>query len=296
MYLPQDEREVFTTAAKVMHHPLFNALFREQQIVGVPRDIFFSVSNVVLVFTDIVDSTRLYTNLGDGKAFRLVRKHFQVLFASFIKRGGRVVKTIGDAVMASFITGRAALEAVAEAMELLPTIGPRPDNDQSLEIRVGVHCGNATIVPLNGINDYFGQTTNIAARVQSVAKASECFVTKAVLNNSDAMNCYKDIVARGSNFRSTPATELSLKGLEHKVQARGFRWEKRHKSRRSTDATGSSFTSVATYANRTDHTRISFRDIESEFDNSISITVFDRPAESGRRSSNLDATHEGDHE
>jgi len=293
MYLPQDEREVFTTAAKVMHHPLFNALFREQQIVGVPRDIFFSVSNVVLVFTDIVDSTRLYTNLGDGEAFRLVRKHFQVLFASFIKRGGRVVKTIGDAVMASFITGRAALEAVSEAMELLPTIGRRPDNDQCLEIRVGVHCGKATIVPLNGINDYFGQTTNIAARVQSVAKASECFVTKAVLDNSDTMDCYKEIVAPATNFRSTPATELSLKGLEHKVQARGFRWEKRHKSRRTTDATGSSFTSVATYANRTAHTRISFRDIESELDNSISISLFDRPAESGRRSSNLDATWEG---
>jgi len=123
-----------------------------------------------LVFTDIVDSTRLYTNLGDGEAFRLVRKHFQVLFAAFIKRGGRVVKTVGDAVMASFVTGKAALLAVADAMELLPTVGHRPDNHQYIEIRVGVHCGKATVVPLNGVNDYFGQTTNIAARVQSVAK------------------------------------------------------------------------------------------------------------------------------
>ena len=75
-----------------------------------------------------------------------------------------MVKTIGDAVMASFTTGRAALKAVSEAMELMPTIGRRPDNDQYVEIRVGIHSGQATVVPLNGVNDYFGMTTNIAAR------------------------------------------------------------------------------------------------------------------------------------
>jgi hypothetical protein len=175
LYLPQDERDLYTPSSKVMHHPIFNALFQEQQVVAVPKDIFFSISNVVLVFTDIVDSTRLYTNLGDGEAFRLVRKQFQILFSAFIKRGGRVVKTIGDAVMASFTTGRGALLGVADAMELLPTIGRRPDNQQYIEIRVGVHCGKATVVPLNGVNDYFGQTTNIAARVQSVAKGESYF-------------------------------------------------------------------------------------------------------------------------
>jgi class 3 adenylate cyclase len=77
--------------------------------------------------------------------------------------------------MASFTTGRGALLGVADAMELLPTIGRRPDNQQYIEIRVGVHCGKATVVPLNGVNDYFGQTTNIAARVQSVAKGESYF-------------------------------------------------------------------------------------------------------------------------
>jgi hypothetical protein len=49
-----------------MHHPIFNALFQEQQIVAVPRDIFFSVSNVVLVITDIVDSKYLMFCTGDA--------------------------------------------------------------------------------------------------------------------------------------------------------------------------------------------------------------------------------------
>ena len=188
VYLPEEERTGYTSASKVIHHPIFNSLFQERQVVSVQKNVFLSISKVVLVFTDIVDSTKLYASLGDGDAFRLVRKHFQVLFGAFTRNGGRVVKTIGDAVMASFTTGRAALTAVSEAMQLLPTIGRRPDNDNHIEIRVGIHCGQATVVPLNGVNDYFGQNVNIAARVQSVAKASECFVTETV--SKEGFICY----------------------------------------------------------------------------------------------------------
>lgn len=291
MFLPQEERDIYTPASKVMHHPIFNALFHEQQVVAVPKDIFFSISNVVLVFTDIVDSTRLYTNLGDGEAFRLVRKHFQVLFAAFIKQGGRVVKTVGDAVMASFTNGRAALQGVADAMELLPTIGRRIDTGHFIEIRVGVHAGRATVVPLNGVNDYFGQTSNIAARIQSVAKASECFVSQAVLDSSpDSLECYREIISPGTRFSSTPATELSLKGVEHKVHARGFRWVKRRPSDVS-----SSFSSVNTYTNRLEHTRVSFREMDDDCD-ARTMRLFERPAESGRRNSNMDPTIEHEDE
>ena len=103
-------------------------------------------SNCTLFNTIAVDSTKLYASLGDGVAFKLVRKHFQVLFGSFTRNGGRVVKTIGDAVMASFTNGRAALMGVSEAMELLPMIGLRPDTGNFLEIRVGIHSGQAMVV------------------------------------------------------------------------------------------------------------------------------------------------------
>ena len=79
VYLPEEERAVFTSAAKVIHHPTFNALFEHSQVVAVQRNVSLSISNVVLVFTDIVDSTKLFASLGDGPAFGLVRKHFQVL-------------------------------------------------------------------------------------------------------------------------------------------------------------------------------------------------------------------------
>mmetsp|Transcript_19849 Transcript_19849/g.42591 ORF Transcript_19849/g.42591 Transcript_19849/m.42591 type:complete len:802 (-) Transcript_19849:65-2470(-) len=265
MHLPEDERSPYTSAAKVIHHPIFNALFQDNQVVSVQKNIFLSVSNVVLVFTDIVDSTKLYASLGDGPAFKLVRKHFQVLFGAFTRNGGRVVKTIGDAVMASFTTGKAALSAVSEAMILMPTIGRRPDNNNYVEIRVGIHSGQATVVPLNGVNDYFGQTANIAARVQSAAKASECFVTEAVLATQDARDAYKEITGPGASFKLTPLTELMLKGVDGKVHARGFRWLLR--SRRASDisTSGTSFASnyMERRVNRTYSLRMSAQSIDS---------------------------------
>ena len=312
LHLPQEERGTYTTASAVMHHPVFNMFFQEQNVVSVPTDQILSISNVVLVFTDIVDSTKLYASVGDGDAFMLVRKHFQVLFGAFTRNGGRVVKTIGDAVMASFPNGRAAMIAVSHAMEMLPAIGRRPDNNNFIEIRVGIHSGRATIVSLNGVNDYFGQTTNIASRIQSSAKSSECFITEAVFEGySGAMETYEEIT-QNSCFDPTPPVELKLKGVDEKVVARGFRWTRR--SRRESEL-ASSYVSGTSYLNRRGHRsglraeinkRHSTRSIESELSDTsgpdsnddleelpATVRIYERPAAMGkRRSSNLEKHEE----
>jgi len=265
MHLPEDERSLFTSASTVIHHPIFNALFKESQVVSVQKNLYLSISSVVLVFTDIVDSTKLYASLGDGVAFRLVRKHFQVLFGAFTRNGGRVVKTIGDAVMASFTTGKAALKAVSEAMILMPTVGRRLDNGNYVEIRVGIHSGQSMVVPLNGVNDYFGQTANIAARVQSAAKASECFVTETVLETKEARDTYDEITGPASSFKSTPLTDLMLKGVDGKVQARGFRCVSRSRRGSELSSSGTSFGSnyMDRKVNRSYSIRMSANSIDS---------------------------------
>ena len=61
-----------------------------------------AVKRVALLFTDIKGSTALYDRIGDIKAFNLVRQHFGVLRDVIAANRGALVKTIGDAVMASF--------------------------------------------------------------------------------------------------------------------------------------------------------------------------------------------------
>uniref|UniRef100_A0A7S4KD36 Guanylate cyclase domain-containing protein n=1 Tax=Odontella aurita TaxID=265563 RepID=A0A7S4KD36_9STRA len=227
--LPPEERAPYTSATEMIHHDAFQRLFADQVVSSRPEALL-KIKRVVLVFTDVVGSTNLYASLGDGPALQLVRKHYAVLFSAFTRRG-RVVKTIGDAVMASFSSGRHAVEACAEALRKVPRECVLPDG-RPLEIRIGVHCGSAVVVPLNGVNDYFGQTVNIAARVEAAVKASECFVTDAVLGlDPDARSAYYEILAgrnasscrRPGTFESTPETELNLKGVSEPVLARGFR-------------------------------------------------------------------------
>lgn len=223
--LPPEERAPFTSAGSVLNHPSYARRFPsgkdDAKVLTIGSSL--ETGNVVLVFTDVVGSTDMYADLGDWRAMELVERHYKVLFGAF-GRSGRVVKTIEDAVMAAFATGRAALEAAAAALAEVEEQCGGHDGGPSLKIRVGIHAGPAVVVPLNGINDYFGQTVNLAARVEGKAAASSCLVTEAVLSDPDARTSYHELVeGEVGTFEATPPMELDLKGIRGKVQARGFR-------------------------------------------------------------------------
>jgi len=216
--LPHEERGSYTAASEVINHGAFH-LFHDQVV---PRTLnALAISDVIIVFTDIVGSTSLYATLGDGPALALVQQHFEIIFSSFASTG-RVVKTIGDAVMGSFSNGKAAIDAVANAIQEIPRQCTHPGTGEPLQIRVGIHHGSAVVVPVNGINDYFGQTINVAARIEAAAGASECLVTAAVLKEPEAREALANI-AENSNFLATPKSFLSLKGVSAPVEAQGFR-------------------------------------------------------------------------
>jgi len=217
-YLPKEERQPYLSAANVLHHPCFLRYFPSQVLRNVSS---LSIEQVVLVFTDVVGSTNLYADLGDAEAFKLIQDHFKVLFREITKHG-RVVKTVGDAVMASFISGRDAILSVASALYHVPQSCIRSDG-KPLQIRVGIHCGSALVVPLNGVNDYFGQTVNLAARVEAAAGASECLMTSSVLSSQDAKDAYEEVLQSKLFVGSkVPPVDMKLKGIQGSVNVTGF--------------------------------------------------------------------------
>ena len=207
-----------------------------------------SIEKVVIVFTDIVGSTDLYASLGDGAALQIVRQHFEVLFSAFAARG-RVVKTVGDSVMASFTSGKAAIEAVAEALQNVAQNCYHPATGRPIEIRVGIHEGSTVVVPVNHINDYFGQTINVAARLEAAARASECVISNAVLDHTDAREAFDNIVGtdQGKTFIKIPKAKLLLKGIANPVAICGFRLIGCNIGRRSSDFMGSGSNSSLEY-------------------------------------------------
>ena len=217
LHLPQEERADYTSATSVMHHPTFS-LFQDQLVPG--GNTVLDIANVYLVFTDIVGSTDLYAYQGDGQALQVVHTYFQALFSAFSHRG-RIVKTIGDAVMAAFPSAEIAVRAAAEGLKRVQEQCVNPHTNAPLQIRLGVHTGSALAVPVNGVNDYFGQTVNIAARVESAAEASQCLFSESILQDLDAKNAF-DELAQSKYFQKAEARTFQPKGVHQEIVVHGL--------------------------------------------------------------------------
>jgi len=121
-----------------------------------------------VLFTDIVDSTRRAVALGDTDWRRLLDQHDAMAERQIERHGGRLVKTTGDGVVATF-DGPARSVRCARAMS---------DGAQALgiELRAGVHTGE---VELRG-DDIAGIGVNIAARIEALAGPGEVLVSRTV--------------------------------------------------------------------------------------------------------------------
>ena len=131
------------------------------------------VGHLAVLFTDLTDSTAMYERVGDARAFALVHEHFRVLASSIAAHGGALVKTMGDAVMATFPD---APRAVAAALEMVDRY-KLPEGEKGLGVKVGVHAGPCLAVRANDRLDYFGTTVNVAARLQGQARAGQVVIT-----------------------------------------------------------------------------------------------------------------------
>lgn len=162
----------FLSGKRLITTQTFRDLFRFE--TG-PTSEGIDVRDVTFLFTDLKGSTALYDRSGDLQAYYLVRQHFETLGQVIAAHSGAIVKTIGDAVMASFMN---PLDAVSAAIEVFRAIDVLNRTiSEPIELKIGIHRGPAIVVTLNDRLDYFGQTVNIAARVQGLAGAGEILLS-----------------------------------------------------------------------------------------------------------------------
>lgn len=131
------------------------------------------VSRVALFFSDLTGSTQLYSDVGDAAAFKLVQDHFDFVLGITEKHGGTLVKTIGDAVMAVYADEMDGLRACLEVLQGFDAFRSRAAVSGETHVKLGLYAGPCYVVTANGVLDYFGQSVNIAARLQSEARSGE---------------------------------------------------------------------------------------------------------------------------
>ena len=172
-------RRPFLTAKRLLTNQTFRDIYRANTL---DVDQRLKITSLTFLFTDLKGSTELYERVGDLAAFDLVRQHFHVLNEIVATEAGAVVKTIGDAVMATFATPDRAVAAALRMREAMQRLNAQRGGDDLL-LKIGIHEGPCLAVTLNDRQDYFGQTVNIAARVQNMAVSRAIFATEQVVGN-----------------------------------------------------------------------------------------------------------------
>jgi class 3 adenylate cyclase len=196
------KRRPYLTAKRLLTNQIFRDIYRTDTL---EVDQGLKLTSLTFLFTDLKGSTALYDRIGDFAAYELVRAHFHVLHEIVAAEAGAVVKTIGDAVMATFPTPDRALAAALRMRASVSAI----KND--LLIKIGIHEGPCLAVTLNDRLDYFGQTVNIAARVQGLADSQAILATKPVLENAKVCEMLK------ANKLAPSAQDTALRGVADKV-------------------------------------------------------------------------------
>jgi class 3 adenylate cyclase len=154
------------------------------------------------------DSTRLYRRIGDASAFGRVREHFEILEKSIAAEGGAIVKTMGDAVMATFRHPVAALRAVWNAQTNIAEYG-----EPMLWLKVGMHKGPCIVVNLNGRLDYFGSTVNIAARLPAFSQGGELVFTDEIKEDLEV----QQFLSENQKFDALSSFTANVKGFDEPV-------------------------------------------------------------------------------
>ncbi len=201
------ERLAYANDAATAHHVStveeFRRLFSRDIL---KRGTPLKVARVTILFSDLTGSTALYSKLGDAAAFRFVDDHFDVLRQALSRHDGVVVKTMGDAVMAAFSDPRACLNAAIDVLREFDEFRRTTDHGPLVGLKLGAVAGPCYVVTANSALDYFGQTVNVASRVQHLAGAGELVVP------------YDLYVAAGEErrrqLRMTERFEAKVKGVD----------------------------------------------------------------------------------
>jgi adenylate cyclase len=134
---------------------------------------------LAVLFTDLVGFSSWALKAGDAATVQLLREVGVAIETAVLAHEGRIVKRLGDGVMATFVSPRAAVDAALDAQEAVAAVsvdGYRP------RMRAGVHWGR----PRRLGGDYLGVDVNIAARVGAAAKADQVLVSDRALAQIDA--------------------------------------------------------------------------------------------------------------
>lgn len=127
------------------------------------------------MFTDIKGFTKRTCLQSRSATADLIKQHNDLLVPIFEERGGRVIKTIGDAFLVVFESPTNAVLTGIQLQEKLKEHNENNAEPDKLEVRVAISTGEVSLID----NDVYGEAVNIASRLEGVSEANDVYFTEA---------------------------------------------------------------------------------------------------------------------
>jgi class 3 adenylate cyclase len=162
-----------------------------------------------ILFADMGGSTKLYDTLGDAEAHRIAGECLGRISRIVTQYEGRVIKTIGDEVMATFETADAASAAACEIQ--LATTGDEDPGRTPMPVHVGFHYGSV----IEDSADVFGDSVNLAARLVGLARAGE------ILTSAETVAC----LSEAERARIRQIDHRNVKGKQEAIDVYEVVWQ-----------------------------------------------------------------------
>ncbi len=165
-----------------------------------------------VLFVDVCGSTAFFDRHGEVAGHAMVEHCFEVVVPEVEKRAGRIVKYMGDGFLAVFDDASAAVDAAAALHTALADDNATRPQSARVRVHSGVSVGP---VVMREDGDVFGDTVNVAARVQHVAGPDQIYVTRDVIEEIPPYNRSKTrLVGR-----------FPLRGKEDEVELYEAMWK-----------------------------------------------------------------------
>ncbi len=133
-----------------------------------------------VVFADLFGSTGVFESLGNIKATEAVTQATNWIAEKIILHGGRVVKFLGDGVLAIFDASPNAITAVTDIQRTYQQRLAQLPPSLYMPLRIGIACGEVELVD----DDCYGDAVNIAARLSELTGPHQIWVNSAAIENS----------------------------------------------------------------------------------------------------------------
>lgn len=157
-----------------------------------------------VLFTDLVGSTRLRELLGDDVADEIGIEHDRVIGDALASTGGRLIKNLGDGVLAVFNSSVDAVVAAQSIQAGVDLYNDRVDDAHEIGVRVGINAGEVA----NEDGDVIGLPVAVASRVCDAADAGQILVTDTV----------RSLIGRRAHFGFTSIGPHHLKGIDEPIE------------------------------------------------------------------------------